>query len=60
MSLLPLYKYLFKFVRGTILLLVFEQSIHTFFAMNLLQNNFEDKEYSEDHTDIQHLLYLLN
>jgi hypothetical protein len=36
-SLLPLYKYLFKLVRGTILLLVLEHAVlvHTFFAINL-------------------------
>jgi hypothetical protein len=34
-SLLPLYKYLFKLVRGTILLLVLEHAVRTSFAINL-------------------------
>ena len=37
-SLLLLYKYLFKLVSGTMLLLVFEHAVHTFFATNLSKN----------------------
>jgi len=34
-SLLPLYKYLFKLFRGTILLFVLEHAVNIFFAINL-------------------------
>ena len=34
-SLLPLYKYLFKLDGGTILLFVLEHAVHSFFAINI-------------------------
>ena len=38
-SRLSWYTHLFKFVSGTILLLVFEHAVHTFSAINLQQNS---------------------
>jgi len=32
---LPLYKYLFKIIRGTVLLYVLEHAVHTYCAINL-------------------------
>lgn len=34
-SLLPLYKHLFKLIRGTLLFFVLEHSVHTYSAINL-------------------------
>jgi hypothetical protein len=50
-SLLSLYKYLLKLIRGTILLFVLEHAVHTFFAINLHIKNDIDAD-SSDHASI--------